>query len=582
MAADHICFICSFLHFFSVHHYSAQCDLLVTKQNTVDCYCTLDHNGVFLVCIVFAGLWTIVVIILLNTVVCEGGAAAAAQPPPQAQSEVQLNMILCNPNRAKYHYLVVFRLGFATDGFPYESAHLDLQLLSESAEPIGQTSRFACRHLSPNRMVSEVLMRIFSVIPLPLVTGVRARHSDPFNLMHFQGFSVFDIQGRSMLIRIQEETIDQFITCESTVFVPLSRLQKLDIEVTKKCTMTSSTSVTKSQSTFWLPLTAETTSMYAPEKLAILVLIFGLVGFATMHSHIELGYYQSWKNFKVSMGWFAFCLSGITSLSMLTIVLLELFYGAFISQGYLAETYFEATHCRRAEGEVTLWYCYRPLRLLYILALYGAGIAFASFTASLADQHRLQYNEVFLWSGMSLSTLSLTVGVWAVVHKCIIAAMMRKRRRLNYVQLLKANKLQSPQSSQHTITTNQSCSPPKIVLPQLQKGVERSKLNSKINSKSSSIGPKLNNPHLQQARKRGKVKSWWIESQKVSGITRQSLKRNRKTSRSKKSLKKTATPSKKLLISPKPTLATHSQMTKTPVKKVVTTKSKTSKGQSKH
>src|SRR5699024_10089424 len=89
--------------------------------------------------------------------------------PKSSEPEVQLNLILCVAALAKYEYLIVFRVGPATDGFDYNTGHIDFQLMTDQNESVGAPVRFSTDKLT-DPICSELHMYVMTISPLPLIT----------------------------------------------------------------------------------------------------------------------------------------------------------------------------------------------------------------------------------------------------------------------------------------------------------------------------------------------------------------------------------------------------------------------------
>ena len=136
---------------------------MVISGTRVECYCFIDSKGYVLVLIEFVAAWILLLVILVYSTLCNQDSR---------EPEMQVNMVLCVAGKSSYEYLVVFRVGLATDGFNYNTNYIDLQLLTDNDEPIGSPLRYSCAKL-PDQMCAEMHMLVGRVSPMPTITGIK-------------------------------------------------------------------------------------------------------------------------------------------------------------------------------------------------------------------------------------------------------------------------------------------------------------------------------------------------------------------------------------------------------------------------
>src|SRR5699024_4485171 len=171
--------------------------------------------------------------------------------------------------------------------------------------------RYSCANLF-GQMCAEMHMLIGRTSPLPLISKVQANHCDPLNLLHFQDFVVINLRGQCVLM--QEETIDQFITSDPQVFQPLPKEQKSSkLQNVKKENSNRQLSASKTLDS-WFPVVS-TSDGFVAEKLAVCMVVLGLIALCTMLARIHLHSYNYWKDFGRSMIQFAVCLLAVSVIS---------------------------------------------------------------------------------------------------------------------------------------------------------------------------------------------------------------------------------------------------------------------------
>ena len=445
-----ICFNCS------VGYLDAICEFVVTGTR-IECYCYTNHKGYVLVVIEFVTAWVLLAVILLyftqwNDRPCD--------------PEMQVNMVLCNPDQAVYEYLVVFRVGLATKGFDYNTNYIDLQLLTTNDEPIGQPNRYSCAKL-PDKMCTEMHMLVGLISAIPPITGVQANHADSHNLLHFQDFMVLNLRGEYTVV--QAENIDQFITSEPFIFRPQPKVSAAKSKVQDNLSKTKPA---------WLPLASSET--HASEKVAICVFALGFIAIGTMFARIELHCYQYWKDMVRSMLHFSLCLVTVSISVWLLIFLIKFIYATCIEQNYMYESYMKAT---RNDGSS----CYRIIRILYLLVLNIIGIVLSGYTISLSYQYKLDYTSAFIWSGINSCTAVMAIGLWLVLDEWIYESIKSIYAEKDFVQQM-YNHNKSPAIS-HQVYSNQST---------IFKLLSTKSVKSTTSSTAGIInsGPKLMNPEM--------------------------------------------------------------------------------------
>lgn len=350
-------------------------------------------------------------------------------------------------------------------------------------EAIGQTIRFSCRNL-PNQMCAEMHMYVGRISPMPPITGIRASHNDAHNLLHFQDFAVINLRGVYTLV--QEETIDQFITSEPSIFRPIPK-EPAGKEKPKNRSLekrkSSDSQVLASSKRSWLPLIS-TGRVHVPEKTAIFVLVLGFVGFLAMLARIRLHAFEYWKDMSNFVVHFIACLFAISGLSCVLICLLELLYTFCIGRHYLVEAYQRATVGTALNQGPSY---FRVIRMLYLVLCHLLGLILAGLTFELCRLHKLDYISACFWSGVLFCSVILTVGIWFVLEEWIILSLKAVRSQKDYLQMLTTDKL-SPSLAKGVNSNQSSLFKYHLSSSTVEKGP--------LSSRSSNFGPRLINPNF--------------------------------------------------------------------------------------
>lgn len=347
--------------------------------------------------------WTIVGLILIYIWIFAGDE--------QRDPEVQFALVLCMPGHATFEYLVIFKVGLATEDFDYQSTFIDLQLLGIDDEAgkspsglfffflthikpaVGLTVRYSASNLI-DPICSEIHMIICRITPLGTITGVRASHSAQGCLLRIYEMTVINLREDNTVkdTVIQEETFQQFISSETSIIRPLTE------EMVK---------VFKQTGTAHCQLESLLFSLTCTEKIAFTQLVICLTSCLVMLAHTKFHYYAHWKNIGESLGQFGLCFITVAAFNWLLLAFLEPIFVFYIKKPYLLERYEQATSSQ-------ILYRNWLIRLIFLLAFYVCSLVFSGLTIFFSLS--LDLTSTGLWSGMTSCVLALSIGAWLLVE----------------------------------------------------------------------------------------------------------------------------------------------------------------------
>lgn len=199
----------------------------------MDCYCYKPFGYSYVITIIILIFFCVLALIVAMT--------NWFLDSTSLEPEVQFSLIVCMPGNCKNEYLVIFRVGGASDHFDFENSYIDFQLLTDDFEPIGIPIRFACNKL-PDRDCGEMHLVIGRITPMPQVLAVRANHSCLDNLLFFYDLTVVDLADGVTVV--QEEAINQYVTYDSKIFTPRDGDEQLFVKPDSSYKLTRCQSVT--------------------------------------------------------------------------------------------------------------------------------------------------------------------------------------------------------------------------------------------------------------------------------------------------------------------------------------------------
>ncbi|KAJ6218682.1 hypothetical protein RDWZM_004494 [Blomia tropicalis] len=445
---------------YDMQSHSFDCEFDITEDNVIQCYCAINHDGNIIIIVETIIIWFILTCILIfNWFWGEG----------TANPEIQLNLNLCMPGQSTHEYLAIFRVGPATDGFDYENSHIDIQLLTTRDEPVGIPMRFSCSKF-PDRFFSELHMLICRLSAIPPITAMRINHSDTFNLMYILDFSVISLRDGNLVI--QEETIDQFITSDPR----LIRLESALLSLSKSCrTSEMSNHTLKPKDQSWFPLIAFTMSW--PEIVAFSVFVVGFQSAEVMAARLDLDCYHYWHDFNKSIFQYAVCVISISALTIVLLGLIEWYYLKVIKRYYLRQFHKQMTDnetCSVGRGMIG--------KTFLLASLYAIGILLSVYTFTMANS--LDTQSALIVSGIWLTSLALTFGLWFLIDNSIFAYMNNMRRNIDFRQMIASK----PKFHSTVLATSSDKS---VLMPLPMSGIGP---NGVQYSQISNYGPELTNP----------------------------------------------------------------------------------------
>ena len=390
--------------------------------------------------------------------------------------EVQLNLVLCQMGGWTHEYLVIFRVGPASDGFDYRHAFVDLQLLTGNDEEVGIPMRYRAATLlaAANAVgASEMHMIVCRRIPMAPISGIKANHSVPGAFLPLTSMTVIDLLGDGGTgITLQEETFCQCIEYQMSILRPLSDAMVQALRQSRP--PPSPSSPHRQPPVSLLRLTRR-------ERMAFILFGFGVTALKTMIARRYMPLYRDWKDVGQTMTGFFIVAFVLIAFNVVLLGAVETLYLMFIKTPYLIKLQGAIPAAPSQSSKVNgMWWA----RLAGLAALYGISVLMC--TAAVLFSKPLDIESGALWTGMTNFCLVCSIGLWMLLEEMIMHRVKRKHAERDYSEVMQSRQENDRSKSMPNFSNQDSSSNNYYAFDQ-------SSAFSKMVAQSSG-GPKLYNP----------------------------------------------------------------------------------------
>lgn len=134
--------------------------------------------------------------------------------------EEQVNLILCHEDKAKFEYVLILRVGCPTPNFDMKRGYIDLEILDNHDDMLGNQVRFKCSLLK-DQICGEMHMLIGSLKPLTKgkgkgrISGIRISHGDVFGSIFLYEYVLVNAQDDEI---VEVRRFNTYITKKHVIY----------------------------------------------------------------------------------------------------------------------------------------------------------------------------------------------------------------------------------------------------------------------------------------------------------------------------------------------------------------------------
>ena len=157
----------SFLNFIFI----AICLILAIRESEGQSTDPKDYEHRLLMTIVVGTVFTLLWVLLFAI-----GLPMFVLCPKNSQMEQQLSLVLCSPRNLRHQYIILFRIGCASEDFDWINANIDIELFGSNKTLIGPMVRFSAARLTdPVDSYMKIIMG--RIVPIPKIESIHIAHT---------------------------------------------------------------------------------------------------------------------------------------------------------------------------------------------------------------------------------------------------------------------------------------------------------------------------------------------------------------------------------------------------------------------